>query len=499
MSWRRTNRQPTRPKPATGSKPSMAAAKAAATSKPKPKGDRMKKVYMVTDLGPGDGGKGSVVHKLATQFKAHTIVKVGGAQGSHGVRTTAGQSFAFSQFGCGTFEGVRTHLSHRIVIDPVGIMNEARSLRYEAGVHDPFSLLTIDKSALCNTPFHGIASRIKELALRDFPRGTIGTGVGQTFRLHESHPELSIFARDLASPQLRQKLETIRDYITAELQPLLVGSFLKEDDEELTRNVELLTDSGFIEHVLEQFQLAAANCRVVDAEYFATDILGCDGIIVAESSHGILTDSVAGFQPHTSALRTLSRFTRAMFTDAGYDGGIVSLGVHRAYEIRHGAGPMPTHDPTMSETLLPGSTKDTNRWQGIVRVGPLDVVLMRYALATSQPDAYDGLVITWFDQVEHNGIWRYCNRYYGVNDREFFTPQGDLKVWHRNNGNQLRYQTELTKRLHAVTPEVIETPIPHGASRDELFDFVQKILREYLNVPVRIVSFGPTERDKVLK
>ena len=40
----------------------------------------MKKVYIVTDLGPGDGGKGGVVHKIASQFNAHTIVKVGGAQ-----------------------------------------------------------------------------------------------------------------------------------------------------------------------------------------------------------------------------------------------------------------------------------------------------------------------------------------------------------------------------------------------------------------------------------
>src|SRR6056297_1112515 len=123
----------------------------------------MKKVYLVTDLGAGDGGKGGVVHKLAYSKRARTIVKVGGAQGSHGVRTAAGQSFAFSQFGCGTFEGVRTHLSHRIVIDPIGIMNEAMALRYEAGLHDPCSLLTIDESTLCNTPFHGIASRIKEL------------------------------------------------------------------------------------------------------------------------------------------------------------------------------------------------------------------------------------------------------------------------------------------------------------------------------------------------
>jgi adenylosuccinate synthase len=459
----------------------------------------MKKVYMVTDLGPGDGGKGGVVHKLTTQFNAHTIVKVGGAQGSHGVRTAAGQSFAFSQFGCGTFEGVRTHLSRRFVIDPIGIVNEAMALRYEAGVYDPFSLLTIDESALCNTPFHGIASRIKELALRDSPRGTIGTGVGQAYRLNGSHPELSIFAHDLSSSQLRQKLEAIRDYITAELEPMLANSFLKEDEEELTRNVVLLTDSGFIEHMLEQFRLVATNCRIVDAPYFATDILGRDGVIVVESSHGILTDAYTGFHPHTSALRTLPRFTRAMFTDAGYDGQIISLGVHRAYQIRHGAGPMPTADPVMSEELLPGSNKDENRWQGKVRAGPLDLVLLRYAITASGADAYNGICLTWFDQVSKNTSWRLCNKYSGSASQHLLTPAGNIKVRTGEDAMQLAYLGELTKQLQVVTPVVEQALLPFGATRDKLFDFVAATLQEHLDVPVRMVSFGPTERDKVLK
>lgn len=461
----------------------------------------VKKVYMVTDLGPGDGGKGGVVHKLSHQFKAHTIVKVGGAQGSHGVRTAAGQSFAFSQFSCGTFEGVRTHLSERIVIDPVGIVNEAQALRYEAGVYDPCSLVSIDKRALCNTPFHGIASRIKELALRDQPRGTIGTGVGQAHRLNESHPELSVFAGDLASPQLREKLEAIRAHVTAELAPLIRegGVFLPSDQQSLANELALLRDPGFIGHLVGQFRIVANQCRIVDAEYFARDILGRDGVIVVESSHGILTDRYTGFHPHTSALRTLPRFTRAMFTDAGYDGRIVSLGVHRAYEIRHGAGPMPTADSRMSETLLPGSNKNENRWQGKVRVGPLDLVLIRYALAASGDGAYDGLAITWFDQVERNGVWKICDRYDNANDKRFFTPTGDLKVRVGRDETQLMYLGKLTKQLQAVSPEVTQVLLPFGADRDQLYKLAAGTLRERLGVPVRMISFGPTERDKVLK
>jgi len=456
----------------------------------------MKKVYLVTDLGPGDGGKGGVVHKLAHMQRAHTIVKVGGAQGSHGVQTATGQRFAFSQFGCGTFEGVRTHLSPRFVMDPVGLLNEATALRYEAGVHDPFSLVSIDGNALCNTPFHGIASRIKELALRDQSRGTIGTGVGQAYRRHEVQPELSIKARDLTSPRLREQLAAVRASITKELEPILAGDFRSEDRELLGHDVARLSDDGFFEHVLGELQTVAYQVSIVDTEYFTRDILGRDGVVVVESSHGILTDRYTGFHPHTSALRTLPRFTKALFTDAGYDGDIVSLGVHRAYQIRHGAGPMPTHTEAMSETLLPGSSKDVNRWQGAVRVGPLDLVQLRYALQASGADAYDGLALTWFDQVERNGIWSLCTRYTNKGTPDLFTPDGDIVVRKGEDQTQLDHLAALTKALSHVQPQVTDLRLPVAPDRPARFDFVVGTLSEQLPVPVRMVSFGPTERDK---
>ncbi len=112
-----------------------------------------KKLVIETDLGGGDGGKGGVVHKICIETDAHTVVKVGGAQGSHGVRTSAGDVFNFSQFGCGTFEGVRTHISGLFVVDPLALMREGYYLRYEHGIHDILDMITIDREALCVTPF----------------------------------------------------------------------------------------------------------------------------------------------------------------------------------------------------------------------------------------------------------------------------------------------------------------------------------------------------------
>jgi len=418
------------------------------------------KVYTVTDLGPGDGGKGGVVHKIATMMRAHTVVKVGGAQGSHGVCTSRGECFSFSQWGCGTFEGIKTHLSSRMIVSPEGLLNEAQALRYQHGIHDPFSLLTIDETALCATPYHGIASRLKEMARGNNPRGTIGTGVGEAYRYLQQYPNLAIRARDLSRSDLKDLIIDVRKKIRCNLEPIIKGEFLPSDREAVETEIDRLDDDGFLDYVIGRFQEVSRRAKIVGHDYLEREVLTQNGVVVVESSHGVLTDNYYGFQPHTSALRTLPCFTHAMLKDAGYGGEIVNIGVFRAYAIRHGAGPLPTADPKMAERLLPGSHKERNRYQGEVRVGPLDLVLLRYAIEVcGGPSAFDGLAITWFDQILLNKEWHICYCY----------------------------------------PEITTLKVPLAVGRGELYAFCAGILEKELGIPIRMVSFGPTEHDKVCK
>jgi adenylosuccinate synthase len=459
-----------------------------------------RKSYVVTDLGPGDGGKGGVVHCVAKKRRAHTIVKEGGFQGNHGVSTSAGESFAFSQWGCGTFDGIPTHISDRLVVSPEGLLNEAAALRYEKGVHDPFGLLTIDQEALCATPYHGIASRAKEHARGKDPRGTIGTGAGEAFRDKQRFPELAIHVRDLSRPDLKDLLAAVRDQVLKAVDQVLEGPLLLEDLVAVQKEAALFWDDGFLDYIVRRFQEVAAQATIVDHEYLGREILSRDGVVVVERSHGILTDHFQGFHPHTSAIRTLPRFTQAMLDEAGYDGEVVNLGVHRAYTIRHGAGPMPTADPAMSEHLLPGSHKLENRYQGKVRMGPLDLVLLRYAIeCCGGPEAFDGLTITWFDQIRANGEWQLCSRYAGDHDPTYFTSAGDLKVRFGEDDAQLAHQEVLGQQVKDCTPDIFVRKIPRDATPDELFELCAGVLGEELRVPVRMVSLGPTEREKVLK
>lgn len=278
--------------------------------------------------------------------------------------------------------------------------------------------------------------------------------------------------------------------------------FLPKDCKIARKEIGLLYDNKYLDFIENLFHEAGQQAKIVNNDYLEKVILPQKGVAVVESSHGILTDRFHGFHPHTSAIRTLPRFTEAMLREAGYNGPIVNIGVFRAYAIRHGAGPMPTADPTMAESLLPESHKEENRWQGKIRVGPIDLVLLRYAInVCGGPSAFDGLAVTWFDQIIKNGEWKICNKYNNedTKDRAYFTPSGEIKVRHGTDDEQLEYQENLGKQLLCCKPEIKTLKIPQDVGQNELYLFCAGVLEKELGVPVRMISFGPTERDKICK
>lgn len=422
------------------------------------------KSYVVTDIGLGDGGKGSVVQALTCKLRPHTIIKRGGGQGHHGVCTSRGEKFAFRNWGCGSFSGVPTHISEQFTIQLEIMRKEAGWLRYEQ-LLNPFDMLTVDERALMATELHMIASRLKEMARKDNPRGTVGTGVGVANRIHQTRPDLSIFAADISKHNvLRSKLLALREYLQDDLKPVLDTEFSQEDAAEKIRYENKLYDDGLIDFLLDCFGDLAKDLKVVPSDYMGSQILTKPGITIVETSHGVLGDAVLGYQPHTTSIRTVPSFTNDMLRKNGFTGTIINLAVHRAYSIRHGAGPLPTADPAMNDLLLPGSSKEENRWQGKVRVGPLDFVQMRKALTDSFPIQFDGLVLTWFDQIIKNGSWHFCDHY-----------------------------------LSDDTPVIEKIAVPQELSSEKMFDFVAQQMAKFVTVPVRMVSFGPTEKDKVFK
>lgn len=430
-------------------------------------------IYVITDLGPGDGGKGSIVHALSCKTDASIIIKRGGAQGSHGVHTSLGESFNFSQWGCGTLEGVPTFLSEQMVISPVGLENESEALK-KLGIFDPFKLLTCDPSCIVATPYHRIASQFEELLLKDKPRGTVGTGVGQAYRMASLGEEMTIRARDLTNRQIiRSKLQRQYDYYFERYGNITRDAFLPDDFQSYAANlILLLYDEDYFNYIIDVFDKIGKKLSFTSLN----EVLKGGGTAIVECSHGVLTDAEMGLKPHVSAIRTLPIFANEMLKSAGYDGKIINYAVHRAYEIRHGAGPMPTYDPEFTARMLPGSHKDENRWQGAVRAGPLDLNLVKYALDISNEISFDGLALTWFDQIlANNRTWPVCFRYQN-----------------RKKGDE-----SIAEYLEHAEPLVCDFGIRNPIPVRELFNFVGKVLESFLKVPLKILSAGPTEKNKI--
>jgi len=437
----------------------------------------MDKVYVVTDFGPGDGGKGGIVHALSCMQddEVNLIIKRGGAQGSHGVRTSYQESFNFSQWGCGTLEGVPTFCSEQMIISPVGLYNESEALK-RLGIADPFLLLSIDAACICATPYHMISSQLEELLLGGNPRGTVGTGVGRAHHMFLRHGDaLTLRAIELTDAvAIRQKLQRQCEYYRVKYDDAIKSKVLPEDLKLAEDNLALLTDDGYLEYCLELFAAVGQKLTFTDLP----KALDQPGTAIVECSHGVLTDATVGLKPHVSAIRTLPRFANDMLRAAGYGGRIVNLAVHRAYEIRHGAGPMPTYDRDFTAAMLPGSHKAANRWQGIVRAGALDLNLFRYALECCQETLIDGLCLTWFDQIiKHDRLWPICTGYKN-------TPSPD-----ENYVDFLK---------STARPEIQEHSIPETRDNSELFHVVEEVLRQYIELPLTMLSIGPTEADKII-
>ncbi len=458
-----------------------------------------KKAYTVTDLGGGDGGKGGVVHKLCSLRKPHTVIKVGGAQGHHGVTTSRGEQFAFSQFGCGTFDGARTFVTDRFVVSPLGFLNEAKELRYEHGIYDPLSLIAVDENALVTTPFHGIASRLKELARKENPKGTVGVGVGEAFLDAELFPELAIRAGDLKRPGIREKLRQAYAQKLCDLALVLETDYLADDVDAVQKQMDLMRTDGFLDWTVQVFEEFGKSVRIVDHDYLRREVLSRDGVIVVESSHGILTDRFNGFHPHTTRLRTLPEITSwSLLRENGWDGDVVQLGVTRSYQIRHGAGPLVVDDEKMAETLLPEEVGKPDRYRGKVRVGPLDFVALRYAKEVSGGEGtFDAVAMTWFDTTLRSGAWDVCHRYEGDLDPTYFTKEGEIIARYGEDDKQLWHQEGLTKALMSARPVITRHTIP-GGSKEGAIALAKELVAENLGIPLRMLAFGPTEQDKVI-
>lgn len=402
--------------------------------------------WIVVDLGFGDAGKGSVVDHLVRERGADLVVRFnGGAQAGHSVVTPEGRRHCFSQFCAGTLAGAHGLLGPDFLLHPGGMLVEGERLEREFGF-DPWARTWVAAEARVITPYQQAANRILEDLRGDARHGSCGLGIGQCAGDTERVPEDAIRARLLGDRDaLRERLESQRErkrdeMLAAGADPTDLGFF---------------DDSGVIERILDTWARARARLRLV--EDGGRELVRRASRVVYEGAQGVLLDQALGFFPHVTYSDCTPRGARAL---AG-DRPAFTLGLTRAYSTRHGAGPFPTED--RSWHLPEPHSDDTHA--GPFRVGALDTVLLRHALASVPVDA---LGVTCLDRVERPPV---CDAY----EEAFAIPAP---------GDRSR-QEETCAWLATVTPKIRRV------------DDVVAHLEDVTGLSVALRSRGPRSGEKV--
>lgn len=376
---------------------------------------------IVTDLGFGDSGKGTVTDFLVRELGAGWVVRHnGGAQAGHNVVTDDGRHHTFSQFGAGSFvAGVKTYLSKYMLVHPGGLLEEARVL-IGKGVSDAHSRLHIDPQARLITPYHQAANRLREVLRGDQRHGSCGLGVGETMHHSLEAPDEVVVAEDLFHRErLSRKLIRIQKRYWQEFSPYRKELF---EDRHGRPEIEILESCDASLEFMEQ--ACKLSTRVGRLN------LGGE-TVVFEGAQGVLLDEWRGFHPYTTWSTCTFHNALALAEEWGLKA--FRMGVVRSYATRHGAGPFPTED---LDLRLPEPHNCWGPWQQDFRLGWLDLCLLRYAVKSC--GGVDGLAVTHLDRVDSK--WKICERY---------ADPGRLEL---GPFQDLNFQQEMGERLGRMKP-----------------------------------------------
>ncbi|MEK7545858.1 MAG: adenylosuccinate synthetase [Patescibacteria group bacterium] len=439
---------------------------------------------IVVDLGYGDSGKGGVTDYLCGVGEDSLVIRFnGGSQAAHGVTEPGGRRHVFAQFGSGMLRpGVRTLLSKHMLVSPLAMLSEERCLR-ENGVKDAFHRTDISEDALIISPFQRAANRLREIARGGSRHGSCGHGVGETASDALRHPDEALRAAHLSASDLPRRLRRIQERKRAEAADAIAACRnLKRSHAEIA----CLEDASVPERWVERLGAFLADARI-RSEDDVHALVRAHGHLVFEGAQGVLLDEWRGFHPYTTWSTCTFDNALSLLDGYGWDGDIIKIGVIRGYATRHGAGPFPTGNAMMTR-LLPDADNVMNDWQKGFRVGWLDLVAIRYAIAAC--GGIDALAVTCLDRLKPIRTWDVCDAYE--------TPTGTIRDLSLGPRQDLAHQESLTSLLASAKPKYRMT-----TDRE---DFDHKAIEHALAVnsllgePAEglLISTGPTRADKTV-
>ncbi|NBC17636.1 MAG: adenylosuccinate synthase [Bacteroidetes bacterium] len=410
----------------------------------------------------GDEGKGKIVDLLSEDVDIVARYQ-GGANAGHTI-CWGDETFVLHLVPSGIFhEGVTCVIGNGVVLDPVAVMEEIRTIR-ELG-YEVEGRLFISHNAHLIMPYHKRIEQAREEA-RDGAIGTTGRGIGPAYV--DKFARTGIRVVDLLDRDvLRRKLTHAIEEKNAVLKSVYGAEQLDID--------EIVEEYVEFDKIIDPY--------VTDTSEYLCRNLRAGKHVLAEGAQGSLLDVDFGTYPFvTSSHPTVG----GACTGLGIPPTEIRriIGIVKAYSTRVGNGPFPTelHDD-VGERLRDvghefGATTGRPR-----RCGWLDLVALRY---TSMINGFTELAITKLDVLS------------GLDDLKAATR-------YRYDGKETtRFPAEV-QTLRRVEPLYDTLPGWHedieGADRyDALPETARRYLEfvsDFLDVDISMVSTGPKRSQTI--
>lgn len=363
----------------------------------------------------GDEGKGATVQYLCKEKINKGIIPLvirfsGGPQAGHRVMHN-GIDHVCSLLGSGVLLGCPTYLHKDVMIDPISLMNEIKSLQ-QFGINPQ---VFIHPYCRVIHPDDIYRNKSNEKTIKD---GTCGCGIYECFKRNLEHPDILLsISGALSSPE---------DY---------VGLFgLKHNIKEFIEACKWINNYCYIRGLDE-----------IEDNY---------GSLIFEGSQGLLLDMENGFMPNC----TPSKVGLNGIPEEYLQNAEVFL-VMRSYLTRHGNGYNPVGENFVRKYFrhLEEPTNLDNGPQGLFKIGVLDLDLVIRSFDRNHLDNYQrmynieyNVVITHMDcspypdvipvifnfnkidYIDIDKVMAYCFRYISLKNTYLgLGPESEIVLFNR--------------------------------------------------------------------
>ncbi len=407
----------------------------------------MKTITCVTDLTFGDAGKGTSVQRLVKETNSGLVIRAGGgSQCAHTVISPKGIVHTFCQFGSGTLVGANTFYGPATYFNPIVCDIEATALETK-GVVNPKGLFYLHENALVTTPYHRALNRLKEISRKKAIHGSCGVGIGETARIGIEHPDVALRVKELMLPNgyLSLFYEDLQKLVWSEVKKLKNDLNLKDS----AVIAEIETFKVPISELIERTKKALEGITIITEKDTSGFLNGFDSC-VAEGNQGVLIDEDYGFHPYTTWSKTTSHHVYNLRSAYNLSHEIKDYGVIRTFLTRHGPGPFPSEDPTLSKDLAELHNSN-NQWQQHFRIGYFDPLLLQYAIAVNR--GVDGLIVShcdWISKTPWLSVLEYANM-----DKLVPSKYPNLEIQERITNNLLLaspiYEAKVIKQEEVIS------------------------------------------------